>query len=311
MIKHEFIKGPRCETYFTTTTPYCTFCQAQAEALVLAIVEAASQQSISADTQQLAYQTSLITQSRLREANALIASQAQQQLQLNNTIQSLLQLAYSKSLSPGQISFIQQAQSFASNATLFVLQASEQAQTTISMAASYVAHQQTLLVDMILAANNSNYLQPVAQSILAKNLLNRTSLSIALTETQEITLAETLAAENSALIASFKTQSQILAIQSLLTQQSYEELMNQTNRIILTILNVTNLLYLSISQANIAHQATVQAQIAQNKAVQKSIAAARLAICYPNPCMHGGMCTVNPNNESFTCFCSSNYQGSK
>jgi hypothetical protein len=73
--------------------------------------------------------------------------------------------------------------------------------------------------------------------------------------------------------------------------------------------NLYDALGSTLSTANAAKLASIQADAAQAVALQALIKAARLALCYPNPCMHGGLCAANPDNSSFTCFCSSFYKG--
>lgn len=239
----------------------------------------------------------------------LINSQAQQQMQLNNSIQTLLKNAQTQLLTSDQLSLISQTQILVSNATFLILQAQTQTQTVQSIAGMYVPQQQALYNDMIVLVNNLNNLLPVAQSQLARTFLNRTLMAIKTAQNLELTEAVIIATESSALIASLQIQSKILEFQYVLDQKSYQDLMNQTNKMILMIVNTSNYLYSSIAQANSVQQAAIQSNFAQYLALQASIKAARLALCYPSPCMNGGMCTVNSDNASFTCFCSSNFKG--
>ena len=224
----------------------------------------------------------------------------QQYLLYNNTIQTILQAAPNQSLTSQQLLSISQTQQYASYSALLALEASSKTQTALTLSQLYVSTQQALFSDMIAATNNSQNL--VAQSLYLRILTNRTIEAVTSEKTIELTETDVFDIQKKLLNLTVLISTQIQASKTFLT--SYQTILNHTNIILSIILNTTNVLYPSISQANIAKQAAVQVNIAQSISLQASIKAARLALCYPNPCLHGGMCTANNDNVSYTCFCS-------
>jgi hypothetical protein len=78
-----------------------------------------------------------------------------------------------------------------------------------------------------------------------------------------------------------------------------------------TAKNMSNALNSTLLVANAAKEAAIQADAAQAVALTALLLkAARLALCYPNPCLNGGMCACSIADFSVTCFCPSLYKGS-
>jgi hypothetical protein len=77
-----------------------------------------------------------------------------------------------------------------------------------------------------------------------------------------------------------------------------------------TAKNMSNALNSTLLVANAAKEATIQADAAQAVALTALLKAARLALCYPNLCLNGGMCACSIADFSVTCFCPYLYKGS-
>jgi hypothetical protein len=315
----QFCKGSRCETYLTLTTPYCTICQQQAAALASANAEAVQAQISAAKAQQLAYQKSLLVKVSSTQTAELAAIQAQLMIQLNSTIQSNLLFTMNQTVAELKnltLRAVSNTQILASNATFLMIQASSLAQSAYLLAVSQVPKQLSLFNDMTSLANTTS--EPVSKFQLAKAISNRTQQATLLSLFQ---ISTALASLNSS------DNAQKILIDALYEIQILEIIVSQTiaftpereSNIAQLIQLVTNMkskaknlsdsLGSTLSTANAAKLAAIQADGAQAVALQASIKAARLALCYPNLCMHGGLCAANPDNSSFTCFCSSFYKG--
>lgn len=276
----------------------------------MAKAQASSLQKTAANAQQLAYQATIDSQASSIQAATLVYSQIEQQMIFNGTIQTLLQDAQNQT--PSALQCTSQIQMLVCKITTLITQLATQVQSIVSLAVTLVSENQALLEDMNTAAssNTTNSSQSVSLSQFAQEILNKTQQAVASSLVQESTGASMISSESNALRASLQAELEILELQTLVSQQTGKSLMQQANLMTLMILNVTNALYLQITQAKKMQQSMVQVNLAQSIAVQATINMTRLALCYPNPCMHGGMCAVNFSNISFTCFCSQNYQGS-
>ena len=235
----------------------------------------------------------------------------QQYLLYNSTIQSALQAAKNQSLTSKQLLSILQTQQYASDSTLLALEASTKAQTALSLSEQHVSRQQTLLNDMITATNNSQNL--VAQSLYSQILTNRTieaantAMTIGSIEKDIFDIEKKLL--NLTSLVSSQTLASKKFFQSSNLTSNYQTIMSQSTFMLSIVVNTTNVLYNCTTEVNVARQNANQANIAQSIALQAFIKAARLALCYPNPCLHGGMCKANNDDVSYTCFCSSSYKG--
>ena len=240
-------------------------------------------------------------------------------VQLNSAIQSALLFAFNQSIEQTKKLTMQTAltaQSLALNATLLMTQASSLAQNASLLAASQVSLQLSLFNDMVSAVSNNS--QPVSRFLLAKGMNNRTKQAISFSQTIISTESASLSASNNSLLLLTKTEAQIQILQLIISQtiaysqlaaSNVAQLIQLVANMESTAANLSDALNLTILSANVAYQAALQANAAQAVALQASIKAARLALCYPNPCMHGGLCTANSDNSTFTCFCSSYFKG--
>ena len=307
----------------TTIKPsYCIPCQAQAEALEIAIANTLNKQSVAVNAQNYAYQAAFDMEALVLNATTLVTSQAENQILLNNTIQTLLQSMQnqtSRSIkSLVVLPYILQAKNLTSQVTSLILQASTKVKTVATIAISQVSQQQSLLNDMITATNSSKNFQPVDLFQFAKTLLNKTLEATNDSQVLLLTEIEILKLESQAVSTSLQIKDISVALLSLanqfqlatkLSSQETKKLVNSVNTMVSILSNVTDSLNVCISKAIPYQQATKQVYLTQSDALEASKEAARLALCYPNPCLHGGMCTSNIDSMSFTCFCSGNYIG--
>ena len=247
----------------------------------------------------------------------LASSQTQQIIQLNSKIQSqLLALNMTSPVKNIITQAVSKGQLLSSNATILIMQASSQAQNATSLAASQVFQQFALLADMRKATNST--LQPVANLQLTQNLTYQIQQSISFSQSQVSIQAAAFTYASNSLASALGTDSQIQILYTIVSQTvSYDlnsflniqSLLGLVSNMEEISLNLTSSLNVTLLLALEMQQAVVQANRALTIALQAAIKAARLALCYPNPCQHGGMCTANYDNVSFTCFCSANYNG--
>ena len=316
MIK--IFEGSRCETFFTTTTPYCSICQQQAAALAAAKVESQQAQLNAANSQQLAHQASSLVQLSASQTAALAVLQTQTMIRLNSAIQSGLLLAINQSNTQTRALMSQavlKAQASASNAAYLMNQTSSFAKIASSLSSSQVSKQLSLLNDMVSLANST--IEPVSKFQSSKAIANRTQQAISFSQSQIFTELDALSATNIALLGLKDTETQIETIQLIASQTSYkaESVANVVHLFQLvtdmesTATNMSDALNLTLLVANASKKAAIRADAAQAIALEAAIKASRLALCFPNPCLNGGMCAAGPDNSSFTCFCSSLYKG--
>jgi hypothetical protein len=203
---------------------------------------------------------------------------------------------------------------FISNATFFLNQASSFAQKASSLAYNQVFLQLSLLNDMLSLANSTN--EPVSKFKSSKAIANGTQQAISFSQSQISNELAALDAINNALLFLTDKVTQIGLLNKIITQNGSFEILLYIYQLGLLLTDIEstatelpNALNSALSLANAAKEAAIQANEAQAVALQAAIKAARLALCYPNPCLHGGMCAASPDNASFTCFCASMYKG--
>jgi hypothetical protein len=318
-ISIQFFKGSRCETYFTTTTPYCTICQQQAAALASANAAAVQAQISAANAQNLAYQTSLLSKVSSTQTAELAVIQAQLMIQLNSTIQYNLLLAMNQTIAELKnltLNTVSNTQILVSNATFLIIQASSLAKSASVLAVSHVSQQLSLFNDMTSLANSTS--EPVSKFQSAKALSNRTKQATSLQLFQISTELASLNSSVNAQIILIDALSQIQILEIIIaytiaytpeSEANIANLIQLVTNMESMVKNLSDALKSTLSTENAAKQAAIQADAAQAVALQAAIKAARLALCYPNPCLHGGLCAANPDNSSYTCFCSSFYKG--
>jgi hypothetical protein len=308
--------GSRCETFFTTTTPFCTICRKQATALANANEGAVQAQLKAANSQQLAYQASSLAKLSAEQTASLALSEIQKIIRLNSSIQSaFLNVINQMTTQTKAISLFRSVsalQMFVSNATFFLNQASSFFQKASSSAYNQVFLQLSLLNDMLSLANSTN--KPVSKFQSSKDIANGTQQAISFSQSQISNELAALDAINIALLFLTDKETQIGLLNDILTHIgsfvfSLNPLILEMIDIESTAKDLPNALNLALSLANAAKKAAIQANEAQAVALQAAITAARLALCYPNPCLHGGMCAASPDNVSFTCFCASLFKG--
>lgn len=282
--------------------------------------------------QKLAYKTAIqaYASASALQCSSLAYSQIPRLIQLNSTIKNLLQSVKTenKSILDDAVFNVQQAISFILNSSSQVETAASLAEmqvyrqqrlftdmnrTAALLAQTQVSQQQQLFTDMNRAANNS-CVSPGVRFQLAKSLSSRTIQAIETARIQQLAEVAALASQNSALIILLQLEStlQIFKDQNLAdltSKQMVKSAIKEINTMVSIAQKIAQSINDSILQANLAKEAATQANIAQSIALQAAAVVARLALCYPNPCMYGGMCTVNSDNSSFTCFCSVNYRG--
>ena len=315
----KLFEGSRCETFFTTTTPYCSICQQQAAALAAAIVEAQQAQLNATNSQKLAYQASSLVQLSASYIAALSVNQTQSMIRLNSEMQSGLLLAINQSNTETNAivtKAVLKAQASASNATFLLNQTSSFAQSASSLASSQVSQQLLLLSNMVALTNSTN--KQVYNFQSSKAIANMTQHAILFSQSQVSTQLTALNSINNALLVLNDTETQVQILQVIVSQtiaytsESYGNIA-QLIQIVTTmesiVKNMSKVLNSTLLVANAAKEAAIQVDKLQAIALQASIKASRLALCYPSPCLNGGMCVASPDNSSFTCFCSSLYKG--
>ena len=238
-------------------------------------------------------------------------------IRLNLAIQSALLIAInqpSKSLKKRALTI----QSIASYATYLFIRASSFAQNASSLANSQVSQQFSLLNALVTLANSTS--EPVSKFQSSKAIANGTQKAISFSQSQVSTVWDSLNEINNVLFLLIETETQIQTLKVIVNQTQtvsftsdsaalISQLFKLVTDIEITATNISNALNSTLLVANAAKEAAIQADTAQADALQAAIKAARLALCYPNPCLHGGMCAASPDNSSFTCFCSSLYKG--
>jgi hypothetical protein len=289
-------------------------------------------QNSAANAQKLALQTSLLTEVSSTQTAELAVIQAQLMIQLNSTIQSNLLLAINQTIAESNLLLtmnqtitelknltlkaVFNTQIFFSNATFLMVQASSLAQSASLLAVSQVPQQLSLLNDMTSLANSTS--KPVSKLQLAKAISNRTKQAISMSLFQISTELASLNSSVNAQMILIDALSQLHILEIIISQTiaytpESEATIAQLIQLVINMesiaKNLSNALESTLSTSNAAKLAAIQADAAQAVALQAAIKAARLALCFPNPCMHGGLCAANPDNSSFTCFCSSYYKG--
>jgi hypothetical protein len=241
-------------------------------------------------------------------------------IELNSGIQSALLVAINQSSTQTKaltIRAVLKAQASASNATFLLNHASSLAQSASTLANSQVSMQLSLLNDMISLANST--IPPISRFKLAKVIANRTQQAISFSQSQISTELSSLSASNNALLRSTDTETQIQILEVIVSQtiaytpesaSNIVQLFQLVTDMEATATNMSNALNSTLLVANAAKQAAIQADAAQAIALTLSLKAGRLALCYPNPCLNGGMCAGSIANFSVTCFCPSIYKGS-
>jgi len=178
--------GSRCETFFTTTTPFCTICRKQATALANANEGAVQAQLKAANSQQLAYQASSLAKLSAEQTASLGLSELQKIIRLNSSIQSaFLNVINQMTTQTKAISLFRSVsalQMFVSNATFFLNQASSFFQKASSSAYNQVFLQLSLLNDMLSLANSTN--KPVSKFQSSKDIANGTQQAISFSQSQ-------------------------------------------------------------------------------------------------------------------------------
>ena len=179
-------------------------------------------------------------------------------------------------------------------------------------------YENTKKENKVALANSTN--GPVSKFQLSKALANRTQQAILFSQSQISTESDALSATNDALLGLKDTEIQIQILILIVSQTivytpesdaNIAQLIQLVTDMESTATNMSDALNLTLLVAKSAKEAAIRADEAQAIALQAAIKASRLALCYPNPCLNGGMCAASPDNSSFTCFCSSLYKGTK
>jgi hypothetical protein len=282
-------------------------------------VEAQKVQLNATNSQQLAYQASSLVQLSASQTAALAVNKTQSIIRLNSAMQSGLILAINQSNTETRALLTQavlKAQASASNATYFFNRSSSFAQSASSLASSQVSQQLLLLNNMVALANSTS--DPVSKFLSLKAIANDTKQAISFSQSQISTQLTAINAINNALLylKDVETQLQILQVifsQTVAYTPESEANIAQIIQLVTDMKSIetflSNAFNSTLILANAAKEAAIRADAAQAIALQVAIKASRLALCYPNPCTHGGMCAASPDNSSFTCFCTSLYKG--
>jgi hypothetical protein len=172
------------------------------------------------------------------------------------------------------------------------------------------------LNDLISLVNSSN--EPVSKFQSSKGIANGTQQAVSFTQLQVTTVWDSLNTINNVLLLLTETETQIQILQVIVNQTIafttgsvvfIAQLIQTVKNMESAARSMSNAFNSSFLLANAAKEAAIQTDAEQAIALQAAIKAARLALCYPNPCLNGGMCAASPDNSSFTCFYSSLYKG--
>ena len=237
-------------------------------------------------------------------------------IRINSAIQSALLLAINQSESKALKIRALTIEATSSYATFLSNQASSFAQNASLLASYQVPQQLSLLNDMISLANSTD--ESVSKFKASKSIANGTQQAVSFSQSQVSTVWDSLNAINNVLLLLTETETQIQTLQVIVNQTiAYTpdsvafiaQLIQIVTDMESAARSMSNALNSTILAAKAAKEAAVQVDLLQAIALQAAIKAARLALCYPNPCLNGGMCAASPDNSSFTCFCSSLYKG--
>jgi hypothetical protein len=261
-------------------------------------------------SQQLAYQASSLVQLSASQTAALAVNKTQSFISLNSAMQPGLILAINQSNTETRALLIQavlKAQASASNAAFSFNQSSSFAQSASSLASSQVSQQLLLLNNMVELANSTS--DPVSKFISSKAIANGTQQAISFLQSQISIQLTAINAINNALLYLNDVETQLQILQLIFSQTIAYTTESETNvaQLIQLVTDMksietfmSNAFNSTLILANAAKEAATRADAAQAIALQAAIKASRLALCYPNPSTHGGMCAASPDNSSFT-----------
>ena len=304
--------GSNCETYFLTTTPYCTFCDEQAAALEAAKAESALLLSNAVQAQNISLISALQVHESYRQVSELVANQVKGQTYLNETFQSTLNIVLNEiNDETFAKNYASTAQELIIRATFLILQVSSKAQLAESLHASQVDQKTALFNEMLLSMQNIGTTLPLDLYQREENFLNRTVKIIESSKSIELAEISVRQSENEAKATLLQAVAQIKLFKKIISWKLYRSLRTQIEEMKLLISNVVKKTDSSISKTRFAKNVLVNASLLQNTALKAALKVELLSLCYPNPCLHGGMCTVNSKTLTHTCFCSTQYMGTK
>lgn len=195
-------------------------------------------------------------------------------------------------------SYISNTQDLITKATFLILQASSQAQLAKSLHVSLVDETYALLHEMQLAIQNINITLPLDHYQLEENFFRPIVQIIEIsksTELVEVSLQQSELEAKAALLQA-NVQIKMLMLIQIISSPIFYSLRTQIENMEFLVANVLEKTNSLILKTRLIKNVLVNAAKLQNVSLQAALKVELLSLCYPNPCLHGGMCTANSKN---------------